>query len=477
MAPNKPGSLTIAGSGIASIGHITLEILAHIKEADKIFYAVTDPATECYIQENSRGDHFDLMTFYDTNKKCYESYVQMAEVMLRDVRAGRNVLAIFYGHPAREEGFQAKMLPGISAEDYMFADFGFDPSTYGCMTQEATELLVRNKKLDPSIHNIIWQVGSVGVDTMVFDSNGKFHLLVERLEKYFGLDHKIQHYIGAILPQSVTVKDTFAIRDLRKEEVLKQFTTTSTFYIPSRSPAPVDAKVVQALGSRPPKPPHWTGYGPVEKQAVATLDSFIPSQEKQVVHASPAMQSLMADLALRPVLLQQYKADPVGVANARNGLTAQEKFALGFKKSGSIFEAMRQFPSAIFGGQEKSQQEIAHAADNKALASVELAATYAALILADDGIEISADKIVTLTNAAHIEVEPIWATLLAKALEGKNVKDLLSNVGSGGGAPAVGGGAAPAAGGAAPAADAPKAEEKEEEKEESDDDMGFGLFD
>ncbi|KAG9126189.1 hypothetical protein FRC07_004514 [Ceratobasidium sp. 392] len=110
-------------------------------------------------------------------------------------------------------------------------------------------------------------------------------------------------------------------------------------------------------------------------------------------------------------------------------------------------------------------------------ASTELAATYAALILADDGIEITSDKILSLTNAAGVELEPIWATLLAKALEGKNVKDLLSNVG-GGGAPAAGA-AAPAvaaAGGAAPAEEA-KEEKKEEEKEESDDDMGFGLFD
>ncbi|KAF8898742.1 60s acidic ribosomal protein-domain-containing protein [Infundibulicybe gibba] len=110
------------------------------------------------------------------------------------------------------------------------------------------------------------------------------------------------------------------------------------------------------------------------------------------------------------------------------------------------------------------------------MASVELAATYAALILADDGIEITADKIVTLTNAAGVDLEPIWATLLAKALEGKNVKELLSNVGSGGGAPAAG--AAPAASAGGAAAEAPKEEEKkEEEKEESDDDMGFGLFD
>ncbi|CAE6435942.1 unnamed protein product [Rhizoctonia solani] len=110
------------------------------------------------------------------------------------------------------------------------------------------------------------------------------------------------------------------------------------------------------------------------------------------------------------------------------------------------------------------------------MASAELAATYAALILADDGVEITSDKIVAITNAAGVELEPIWASLLAKALEGKNVKDLLSNVG-GGGAPAAGAApAAAAAGGAAPA-EAAKEEKKEEEKEESDEDMGFGLFD
>ncbi len=66
-------------------------------------------------------------------------------------------------------------------------------------------------------------------------------------------------------------------------------------------------------------------------------------------------------------------------------------------------------------------------------------------------------------------MEPIWATLLAKALEGKNVKELLSNVGAGG-APTASGPAVPAAGGDKPAAEEKK-EEKEEKEEESDEDM------
>lgn len=76
-------------------------------------------------------------------------------------------------------------------------------------------------------------------------------------------------------------------------------------------------------------------------------------------------------------------------------------------------------------------------------------------------------------KAANVDVEPYWPGLFAKALEGVNVRDLITNIGSGvGAAPAAGAPAAAAA--AAPAAEAAKEEKKEEEPEESDDDMGFG---
>ncbi|ULU09533.1 hypothetical protein L3Y34_014143 [Caenorhabditis briggsae] len=106
----------------------------------------------------------------------------------------------------------------------------------------------------------------------------------------------------------------------------------------------------------------------------------------------------------------------------------------------------------------------------------ELACVYAALILQDDEVAITAEKISSLLKAANVEFEPFWPGLFAKALEGVDVKNLITSVSSGAGSgPApVAAAAAPAAGGAAPAAETKK---KEEPKEESDDDMGFGLFD
>lgn len=70
----------------------------------------------------------------------------------------------------------------------------------------------------------------------------------------------------------------------------------------------------------------------------------------------------------------------------------------------------------------------------------------------------------TLIKAAGVpDIEPIWASLFAKALEGKDVKDMLLNVGSGGGAAAAAPAAGGAAGGAAAADAAPAEEEKKEE--------------
>ncbi|KAF5201637.1 60S acidic ribosomal protein P1 [Thalictrum thalictroides] len=57
----------------------------------------------------------------------------------------------------------------------------------------------------------------------------------------------------------------------------------------------------------------------------------------------------------------------------------------------------------------------------------ELACIYAALILHDDEIPITADKIASVVKAANVEVEAYWPGLFAKLLEKTNVEDLIMN--------------------------------------------------
>lgn len=107
--------------------------------------------------------------------------------------------------------------------------------------------------------------------------------------------------------------------------------------------------------------------------------------------------------------------------------------------------------------------------------SDELACVYAALILQDDEIAITSEKIQTILKSANVDVEPYWPGLFAKAVEGVDLKNLISNVGSSvGSAPASGG---PAQSAAAPEAKKEEKKKEEEKEEESDEDMGFGLFD
>jgi len=75
-----------------------------------------------------------------------------------------------------------------------------------------------------------------------------------------------------------------------------------------------------------------------------------------------------------------------------------------------------------------------------------------------------------IISASGIAVENIYPKIFAKALEGKDIKDFLFNIGSSGAAPVAGAAGAAAGGEAA----AEEEEKKEEEEEESDSDMGFG---
>ena len=104
--------------------------------------------------------------------------------------------------------------------------------------------------------------------------------------------------------------------------------------------------------------------------------------------------------------------------------------------------------------------------------SGDLACTYAALILSDDGQEVTADKMDSVIKAAGVEIEPYWTMIFSKFLATKPWRSSSPTL-----APAV----AAAAAAAAAAAVATwrcrgcraRARREEEEEEAGD----FDLFD
>ena len=83
------------------------------------------------------------------------------------------------------------------------------------------------------------------------------------------------------------------------------------------------------------------------------------------------------------------------------------------------------------------------AAKKSVISNEELACTYAMLILIDDDVAVTSNKISTILKAANVDVEPFWPGLFAKSVEGLNAKEFITKIGSGsvaGGAPVAAGG-------------------------------------
>lgn len=100
------------------------------------------------------------------------------------------------------------------------------------------------------------------------------------------------------------------------------------------------------------------------------------------------------------------------------------------------------------------------------MSNQELACVLAAIIIADEGQECTAANIKAVCDAAGVKVEGIWPLLFANYLEGKNVMDLLTSLGSAA--------AAPVAAGGAPAAAAASAEPAKKEESSDDEIIGAG---
>ena len=208
------GSIACVGLGMTLGSHLTPLARSHIDQADVVFAALSDGIVEMWL-ERMHPDVRSLQPYYAAGKSRLKTYREWVEVMMAEVRAGKRVCAVFYGHPgvfawsphkvieaARAEGFAAHMEPGISAEDCLYADLGIDPGRFGCQHFEASQLLFYRRQIDPTGYLVLWQVALVGDWSLARFQTGPAYrqVLVDRLGRDYPLDHELIVYRGATLP-------------------------------------------------------------------------------------------------------------------------------------------------------------------------------------------------------------------------------------------------------------------------------------
>jgi precorrin-6B methylase 1 len=232
-AANSTGSLVCVGLGMTLGSHLGPLARSHIEQSDVVFAGLSDGVVELWLQR-MHPDVRSLQPYYHEGTSRMQTYRQMVEAILTEVRAGKQVCAVFYGHPgvfawaphksievARSEGYPAHMEPGISAEDCLYADLGIDPGRFGCQHYEASQLLFYQRRIDPTAYLVLWQVGIVGDQSLARFSTGAAYrqLLVEVLARDYPLEHELIVYRTATLPIQQASIGRVALGDLPQADI------------------------------------------------------------------------------------------------------------------------------------------------------------------------------------------------------------------------------------------------------------------
>ena len=262
LAPQKSaGKVTFVGTGLQLAGQISVLSKSYIENADLIFSLVPDGFTERWLI-SLNANHHSLQPYYAQKgevKNRRDTYSQMVDAILEQVRLGLNVVVALYGHPgvfacvshlsikqARLEGYQAEMLPGISAESCLWADLGIDPGTSGHQSYEATQFMLYQHIPNPKTHLLLWQISLAGEHTLTEFSttSERLEILVDHLSQWYPREHEVVIYEAATLPHLKPRIERFNLEQLPHVEL----STISTLLIPPSEQLALNFDILKRLG-------------------------------------------------------------------------------------------------------------------------------------------------------------------------------------------------------------------------------------
>ena len=251
------GSLAVVGTGIRALTQLTAEANAVIRGSDVVHYVVPDGLSAQMLHWQSKEAR-DLADLYDTDRDRTDTYQAMVERIVADVAEGRDVCAVFYGHPGvfvdpsheairrvQAMGLPARMLPGVSAADALYADLEFDPGTDGIAQYTAMDFLLRPRTIDPTTPLLLWQIGAVGEPKGALEPARQYlNLVVEALQRHYPDDHPVVLYVASTQPTGDAIIEVVPLAQLPHANVTRE----TTMLVPPAGRATTDAAMAAQLG-------------------------------------------------------------------------------------------------------------------------------------------------------------------------------------------------------------------------------------
>ncbi len=247
-----PPDITIAGLGMVAVRQITAEVQAALRRSNEILYLDHGFGIQRYLAELCPRVTDLYPIGYRDNEPRLEAYDRMSTAVLQAALDHPPVTLAIYGHPrvyvypttqitaaAPLLDLRVEILPGISSLDTMFLDLGLDPGLEGLQLYEATDLLVRERPLQPDVPCLLWQVGAVGSSLYSRSPNqpARFEELQRYLLRYYPAEHEVRavHSSGHPLVPSEIVD--FPLSEL--PDGLCRASPVATLYLPPTGQRPV----------------------------------------------------------------------------------------------------------------------------------------------------------------------------------------------------------------------------------------------
>ncbi|MBX3708980.1 MAG: uroporphyrinogen III methylase [Gammaproteobacteria bacterium] len=256
----KKGSLVIVGSGIKFMSHLTIEAKVLIEKANKVLYLVNEPAMREWLQ-TCHSNTQSLEDAYHQHILRQDTYHAITHAILQTVMLEQEVCVVLEGHPsvfakpaldaviqAKQAGYTTAILPGISAEDYLFAELHLDPGSAGCQSYEATDFLIHRRAFDGYSHLILWQVSVIGVleNKPLHDHQKNTQVLVDYLSDCYGIYHEVILFEGSQYPHITSRIEKCYLKHLPDAVISR----TTTLYVPPIHSPICDEAMLEKLGMK-----------------------------------------------------------------------------------------------------------------------------------------------------------------------------------------------------------------------------------
>jgi uncharacterized protein YabN with tetrapyrrole methylase and pyrophosphatase domain len=237
----------IVGLGTVNVHQITREVDEALRRSCEILYVAQEFGLVEYLYQLCPKITDLHRISYREGDNRMNAYNMMTAKVIEAALDHPPVTFALYGHPlvfalppfqilkvASLLELRVKVLAGISAMDCLFIDLKLDPGR-GLQIYEATDILLRQRPLQPDVACLIWQIGAIESQLYSVATNRpeRFWRIKNYLLRYYPPEHKVVAVYSSTFPLIPSLLTEFPLGEI--EAYAQELHSGVTLYIPPLS--------------------------------------------------------------------------------------------------------------------------------------------------------------------------------------------------------------------------------------------------